>query len=240
MLIFGHRGSAGTHPENTMISFEEAARAGADGIELDIQLSKDGVPVVIHDEKLDRTTNGTGWVKDRTFYELKQLDAGAWFSDKFKGTRIPSLEEVLVWAQGNSLLINLELKTGIILYPQIEEKVIRLVEQYGLTGRVIISSFNHYSLVETRRIHRTIKTAILFSDGLYEPWKYAKTVEADGLHCHWPIAAYPVILDGAKQAGMPIRAYTVNDEARMREFMTNGVSAIFTDWPEKAVRIRRG
>lgn len=136
--IFGHRGSAGTHPENTMISFQAAEHAGAEGIEFDIQLSRDGVPVIIHDETLERTTNGKGWVKDLTFSELQQLDAGAWFSEKYKGTKIPALEEVLTWAQGNRLLLNLELKTGIVKYPQMEEKVIRLVEQYDLTHRVIL------------------------------------------------------------------------------------------------------
>lgn len=237
--IFGHRGSAGTHPENTMISFQAAEHAGAEGIEFDIQLSRDGVPVIIHDETLERTTNGKGWVKDLTFSELQQLDAGAWFSEKYKGTKIPALEEVLTWAQGNRLLLNLELKTGIVKYPQMEEKVIRLVEQYDLTHRVILSSFNHYSIVDVRRIHPGVETAVLFLEGLYEPWNYAKSLGATGLHCTWEIAMIPEFMDGANRAGTPVRPFTVNKEEHMQIFIRNGCDAFFTDWPEKAVQVRR-
>jgi glycerophosphoryl diester phosphodiesterase len=236
--VFGHRGSAGTHPENTMAAFEEAARVGAEGIEFDIQLSKDGIPVIIHDETLDRTTDGNGWVKDFTFDELQRLDAGSWFDGQFRGVQIPSLEEVLDWATGNSLLLNLELKTGLVRYPQIEEKVIRLVDQYSLTERVIISSFNHYSLVEVRNIHSDIETAILFMEGIFEPWKYAGSIGAKGLHCHWPIATVPEIMEGAQKAGSPVRPFTVNKEEHMRLFFQNGCSGIFTDWPKLALEFR--
>ena len=238
MKIFGHRGSAGNRPENTLVSFQEAARAGADGIELDVQLSQDGVPVVIHDERVNRTTNGEGWVKDLTFAELRALDAGSSFSEEYRGEKIPSLDEVLAWLKGTELVVNVELKTGLYRYEGIEAKVLELVAKYDLEDRVIISSFNHYSLVETRRLNPTIETAILFMEGLYEPWTYAKTVGAQGLHCFLPVAV-PELLQGAVEAGMPVRPFTVNDEAVMEKLIRGGAAGFFTDHPEKAVEVRR-
>lgn len=235
--VIGHRGSAGTHPENTMLSFQEAHRVGADAIEFDVQVSHDGVPVVIHDEKVDRTTNGSGWVKDLTFEELQRLDAGSWKHESFAGAQIPALSEVLAWAKDTELFLNIELKTGVIQYPQLEELVIRQVEAYGLQNRVILSSFNHYSLVEAHRINPDIETAILFMEGLYEPWNYARQLGASGLHCYWPIATVPQLVQGAHAAQMPLRPFTVNEDEYLRTFMQHGL-AVFTDYPEKALAIR--
>lgn len=238
MKIFGHRGSAGNRPENTLVSFQEAARAGADGIELDVQLSKDGVPVILHDERVNRTTNGEGWVKDLTFAELRALDAGGWFAEEFRGEKIPSLDEVLEWLVSTDLVVNIELKTGVFRYEGIEERVLDLVKKHKLEERVILSSFNHYSLVEARRLHPTIETAILFMEGLYEPWNYAKTVGAQGLHCYLPVAV-PELLQGAAEANMPVRPFTVNDEAVMEKLIRGGAAGFFTDHPERAVAVRR-
>lgn len=116
-LIFAHRGSAGTHPENTMSAFKEAARVGADGIETDVQLSKDGEVVIIHDEKLDRTTNASGYVKDRTLMELKTLNASATHKGKLSKEKIPTLEELFIWLYDNQLFCNIELKNMLFLYP---------------------------------------------------------------------------------------------------------------------------
>ncbi len=237
-LIFAHRGSAGTHPENTLEAFQAALEANADGIELDVQLTKDLIPVVIHDETVDRTTNGTGWVKDLTLKEIQALDAGSWFHPTFSTARIPTLEEVLHWISPTSLLVNIELKNGVIRYPGIEKIVLDLVIELHLTDRVIVSSFNHYSLVEVRRLNADIETAILFMEGLYEPWNYAKSIGANALHCFLPVAV-PELLSGAYQAGTPVRPFTVNDDQHIQALIKGGCSAIITDWPEKAVAIRK-
>ncbi|MBU9724069.1 MULTISPECIES: glycerophosphodiester phosphodiesterase [Bacillaceae] len=235
--IFAHRGSAGTHPENTMDAFEAALLAGADGIELDVQLTQDGIPVIIHDETVNRTTNGEGWVKDFTLNELKKLDAGSWFDPKFTDATIPSLEEVLEWITNTPLLINIELKSGVVRYPSIEKIVLDAISSFKLKDRVIISSFNHYSLVEVNRLDPAVETAILFMEGLYEPWKYAKTVNAKGLHCYLPVAV-PELFQGAAKAEMPVRPFPVNEEKHMLSLMKGGSSAIITDWPEKALKVR--
>ncbi|WP_096187110.1 glycerophosphodiester phosphodiesterase [Evansella halocellulosilytica] len=236
-LIFGHRGSSGRHPENTMDSFEAALQEGADGLEIDVQLSEDDVPVVIHDETVDRTTNGTGWVKDFTFDELQKLDAGSWFSSTFSGAMIPSLEELFRWLVNTPLLLNIEIKSGLVRYPNIEKIVLDLIEKYDLNERVIISSFNHYSLAKVHKLNNEIETAILFMEGLYEPWNYAKTVGAQSLHCYYPVAA-PELIRGAAQANMPIRPFTVNEASHLHALMSRGCDAVITDYPKKAVDVR--
>ncbi|MCT8138480.1 glycerophosphodiester phosphodiesterase [Anaerobacillus sp. CMMVII] len=236
-LIFAHRGSAGTHPENTMEAFEAALQAGADGLELDVQLTKDLVPVIIHDETVERTTNGEGWVKDLTLEELQKLDAGSWFSPAFRHAKIPTLKELLQWISSTHLLLNIELKNAVIRDSGLEKIVLALVEEFGLTDRVIISSFNHYSLVDIRKMNAEIEIAVLFMEGLYEPWNYAKQIGAQGLHCYLPVAV-PELLAGAAKAGMPVRPFTVNEDHHITALLKGGCSAIITDWPKRAVQIR--
>lgn len=144
--IFAHRGSAGTHPENTMAAFREAERVGADGIELDVHLTKDNEVVVIHDSTADRTTNGTGEMRNLTLKELRKLDAGLNYSKKYKGERIPALKEVLSWMQENTLELNIELKNVTVEYPGFEEKLLEEVVEFGMEERLFLSSFNHYAL----------------------------------------------------------------------------------------------
>ncbi|MEH7237004.1 glycerophosphodiester phosphodiesterase [Bacillus sp. JJ1562] len=235
--IFGHRGSAGTHPENTMISFKEAASVGADGIELDIQMTKDGVIVVIHDETVKRTTNGKdkGWVKDYTLKQIKKMDASYKFRDKYGICEIPTLEEVFDWAKSNQLLINVEFKTGLVSYKGIEEKTLKLINDYGLEDRIVLSSFNHYSLVKCRQLSSTIDLAILYMEGLYEPWDYAKRLNTNGIHPYHQTISKEIV-DESKQNGIAVRPFTINDEKKMKQFIDFGCSAIITDYPKNAVQ----
>lgn len=236
-LIYAHRGSSSSHPENTMESFEAALNDGADGIEFDVQLTKDGVPVIIHDETVDRTTNGKGWVKDYTFSDLRELDAGSTFHSSFKDAKIPSLEEFFQWVSKTDLLLNMELKSGVVRYPEIEKISLQYIDRYGLRERTIISSFNHYSLVEINRLNDQIETAILYMEGIYEPWNYAKGIGAQGLHCFLPVAV-PEIIRGALEAGLAIRPFTVNEKDHIFQLMKAGCTAIITDYPERAKQIR--
>ena len=123
MRVFAHRGYSGKYPENTMLAFREAEKTGADGIELDVQLSKDGELVIIHDETLDRTTTGKGYVKDYTLSELKAFNASVIKGDTFAPEAIPSFEEYCKWVKDTHLITNVELKTSIVYYPEIEEKL---------------------------------------------------------------------------------------------------------------------
>ena len=140
---FAHRGFSGKYPENTLLAFEKAVEAQTDGIELDVQLTKDGEIVIIHDETIDRTTNGKGLVVDYTYEELEKFDASYIYTGQFGFNKIPTLREYFNLIKDTNIITNIELKTGINEYQGIEEKVYNLIKEFQLEDRVIISSFNH-------------------------------------------------------------------------------------------------
>ena len=144
-LVWAHRGASGYAPENTIESFGMAIEQGADGIELDVQLTKDDVLVVIHDEWIDRTSDGKGWVKDYTFEELRKFNYNR-TCPKYEHAYIPTLREVYGLIKPTKLTINVEIKSGVVFYPEIERKVIALTREMGMEDRVLYSSFNHYTL----------------------------------------------------------------------------------------------
>ncbi len=237
-LIIAHRGSAGTHPENTMEAFYEAERVKADGIELDVQLTRDGEIVVIHDETVDRTTNGKGFVKDYTFKDIQKLQANYKYKSKlFKKNRVPSLREVFQWMKGNELLCNIELKNSIMDYPGMEEKVIELIREFGFQDRIIISSFNHYSIVACYRLEPEVEIAPLYSSGLFMPWIYAQSLRAGGIHPKLKAVRDDIIIE-AMNNGIAVRPYTVNKVEQMTRLLNLGCSAFVTDFPEKAWKLR--
>jgi glycerophosphoryl diester phosphodiesterase len=211
-----------------MISFKTALEKGADGLETDIQMTKDGELVLIHDETLDRTTNGSGLVMMHTLAELKSLDAGGKFSPAFKSEKIPTLREFLEFVSGRDILVNIEIKSGVILYPGIEKKLIDMLHEFGLRDNIVISSFNHYSLVACKEIDAGLKTGILYMAGLYRPWDYAKTVGADALH---PLfySVRPETISGMRESGLFINPFTVDSPGDMKKMIALGVSGIITN-----------
>ena len=136
MKVYAHRGYSGKYPENTMLAFRKAAETGCDGIELDVQLTKDGKIVVIHDETVDRTTTGTGRVKDYTYEELIKLDAAKLFGGKYGFCPIPSFEEYCQWAAGQDLVTNIEIKTGVYYYEGLEEKTVESRDEKQLDEKI--------------------------------------------------------------------------------------------------------
>jgi glycerophosphoryl diester phosphodiesterase len=237
-LIFAHRGYSSLYPENTMLAFREAEKVGSDGIELDVQLTKDGEVVVIHDEKVNRTTNGTGFVKDLSYQEIRKLDAG--YSNKMlvKKEPIPSLIEVFDWMKTNDMICNIELKNGIFPYEGIEEKVLSLIREYELSDRVIISSFNHYSIIHFYLLAPDIEIAPLFAEGIYMPWVYTQSIRAKGYHPNY-LAINEEIIQSSIENGIAVRPYTVNKEEVMRSLFSINCTAIITDDPVKAQRIKK-
>lgn len=214
-----------------MISFVKALEYGATGIETDVQMTKDGHLVLIHDEALQRTTGSSQWVKDVTLDEIKTLDAGSWYHKNFAGERIPTLEELLDLVRDKETIVNLELKNGVVLYPELENKVIAMIREYELSDRIIISSFNHYSLVECKKIAPEIRTGILYMEGIYEPWDYAKRIGADALHA-FKYAVRPEFVAAATEHGIPYHPFTVNEQQEMRALINAGVAGIITDYPD--------
>lgn len=235
--IIAHRGYSAKFPENTMTAFHEAEIAKADGIELDVQLTKDGELVVIHDEKVDRTTDGKGYVKDFLYEELKDFDAGVLRPELKKRNSIPTLEEVFDWLKSNHLSCNIELKNGIFRYEGMEEKVIQLIRRYDLSDRIVISSFNHYSIVHCFRLAPEIEIAPLLSEGLYMPWVYASSIQAKGFHPHY-LAAPKEIIRQSLEAGIKVRPYTVNKKEVMQKLIEVGCTAFITDEPKEAILLR--
>jgi glycerophosphoryl diester phosphodiesterase len=233
--IFAHRGYSALFAENTMSSFIAAQDAGADGLELDVQLTKDGEVVVIHDEKVDRTTSGSGFVKKFTLNEIRKFNAN---KKGVKKEPIPSLSEVLEWMQSNQLVCNIELKNNLFPYEGMEEKVIRLVRKYNLMDRIIISSFNHYSIVLSYRTAPEIKTAPLFNERIYMPWVYAQSIRAQGIHPKLASISDEII-KGALENGVAVRPYTVNSEADINRLLKINCTALITDDPVKALKIKK-
>lgn len=236
-LILAHRGYSSSYPENTMLAFVEAGNVGADGLELDVQMTKDGELVVIHDEKVDRTTDGKGLVKDFTAQELRKLNAAHQHKSLSKKEKIPLLEEVFEWLKGNSMICNVEFKNGLIPYKGMEEKVISLVREYQLEDKIIFSSFNHYSVVHSTSLAPEIETAPLLAEGLYMPWIYAKSIRSSGFHPNYR-AAPDEIIKQAIEADIAVRPYTVNKETEMERLIKVNCTAIITDDPLKGLKKR--
>lgn len=181
MINFAHRGFKGKYPENTKLAFSEAIKTGANGIELDVHLTKDGQLVVIHDETLDRTTDGSGLVCDNSLCELKKLNASKLYP-KYDRQEIPTLKEYFEFIKNFDIVTNVELKNSIIDYKNIEELTYDLIREYDLEDKVIISSFNHESLVRFKELDENIKCGVLEDAKLYKAWDYVKSLEMDYFH----------------------------------------------------------
>lgn len=238
-VIIAHRGASKQAPENTMAAFRKALELGAGGIETDVHFSADGHLVVIHDEQVDRTSNGKGLVKSKTLAELKSLDFGSWFAPEFSGEKIPELDELLQLVADWDGLLNIELKNGPVFYPGIEQAVAEAIRKYKLTNRTIISSFNHYSLVEIRRVCPEIKTAPLYMAGLYEPWEYARRMGATAIH---PLFynIVPEVMKGCKLNNIMVNPFTVDQPEQIRAMAEAGVDGIITNVPDAALEIVKG
>ena len=238
--IFAHRGASGYAPENTLEAFALAITQGADGIELDVQLTKDGIPVVIHDETIDRVTEKKGWVKDYTLKELKEALAKLQILEKVINTHgSTATAEVLDAVKASGIQVNIELKTGIYWYPEIEQKVADLVKKAGMKERVIYSSFNHYSIQQMKKIVPEAETAYLYSDVILNVAEYAKNTKVDGLH---PAVYHVKMADFLKEylgSNLNVRVWTVNEKADMKWLIDAGVTAIITNYPDMAVQIKK-
>ncbi|MBE5855588.1 MAG: glycerophosphodiester phosphodiesterase [Lachnospiraceae bacterium] len=235
-LIWAHRGASGHAPENTLPAFQLAADMGADGVELDVQLTKDGVLVVCHDEKVDRTANAKGWIKDYTFEELRKMDF-SYGNLAYEGVQIPTMEEVFDLLEPTGLTINIEMKTGIVMYPQLEEKIVELTNKKGWNDRAIYSSFNHYSVKKIKELNPEAKTGLLYADGPIDMPGYCQKVGADALHPALYNLQFPGFVQECHDKGIDINVWTVNEEAYMKMAEQWGVHAIITNYPDKARKL---
>ena len=236
--IWAHRGAAGYAPENTMEAYILAHQQGADGIELDVQLSKDGEIVVIHDEKVDRTSNGKGLVRDYTLRQLRGFNYNRTRPEHFQAG-ISTLEEVLLYIRDKTgMTVNIELKTGVFFYPGIEKKTVELVRALGMEERVIYSSFNHYSIMKVRETAPKAEVGLLYSEGFIDVPGYAAKLGVNALHPSWRCLQYPDYLEDCRRYNLDLNVWTINNEALMMQMCQAGVHAIITNYPDKALRVR--
>ena len=232
MDIFAHRGNSGEAPENTFAAFRQVQDAGADGVEFDVQLSRDGVPVVINDERLERTTSGTGWVRDHTLAELQALDAGRWFAPDFAGERIPTLREVLEFFRATDLRIHIELKTRRFFYPGLAKLVIDHIKEFDLGPRVVVSSFNHMSLEEARALNPQLEYAVLSSDPMIEPWRYVREHGFQAFHPSVTVVD-EALVKGCHGAGLRLRPWVVDDPSDVARMEALGADGIYSNHPRR-------
>ncbi len=236
--IVAHRGSSGTHPENTLAAFKEAARVGAEILEIDVHFTKDKELVVIHDPTVDRTTNGTGLVNEKTLKEIKKLYTKKSGFLNLKKERIPSLKEVLEWVKQTNLTLNIELKYTDVFYEDFEADVLNLLSECEFNQPLIISSFNHEALHKVHQLNPNIELAILYRDPLYDPISYIKRFGVTSLHPSKKVISDSLI-EACAAEGIPVRIYTLNSKREIKKYLKYPNVAIVTDYPEKALKIRQ-
>lgn len=233
VLSIAHRGSSGEAPENTLAAFRLAVEQQADGIELDVHLSKDQQIVVCHDETVDRTTNGTGMIRDMNAEELKKLDAGSWFHPQFSTETIPLLEEVFQLVPDH-MIINIEIKNSD--GGQILQHLSQHIKRYHRTNSVIVSSFDHRCLKELKLMDPTIRIGLLLAHQLVDLVQYVDLmgVEVYSIHPHHAIAD-PGEMRRLIEKGYKIFIYTIDQEAQFQKAMEAGITGIITNYPQRLI-----
>src|SRR5690606_1565736 len=226
--VVAHRGFSSVAPENTMLSFAKAIQAKVDMIELDVHLTSDQKMVVIHDETVDRTTTGTGWVKDLSLAEIKELTIR-----NHADLKVPTLAEVLTLIQNNHHVLNIELKTDQIDYKGIEQTVIGEVKRFGLEYRIIYSSFNRQTLKRLKELDPKSQIAVLFGvdDLPTQPWEAIAEMDADAIHTDYTSVRRDWV-ENCYRHNIQVRPYTVNDICDMKQLIELEVHGIITDDPD--------
>jgi glycerophosphoryl diester phosphodiesterase len=220
-----------------MSAFEKAVEIGADGIELDVHLSRDGRLVVCHDETVARTTDGSGAIGALDYDEIRKFDAGSWFAPEYRGQRVPLLDDVLTLARDRDMRVNVEMKTGQIAYRGIEAEVAKLVSRYDLGSRVIVSSFNHYSVLRLKECAPHLDAGLLYSCHIVDPHLYARALKVEAIH---PVmhTVTPQIVSGAKDAGIKVNAWFEDERSDRTDIADNlqsRVDIIITNYPQHYV-----
>jgi glycerophosphoryl diester phosphodiesterase len=230
LLLIAHRGASGYAPENTLAAFRKAVAMGLSFIETDLQLSRDARFVAIHDDTVNRTTNGQGGVHDLTLAELRRLDAGSWFGSSFAGERIPTLEEILEFAKRHDVVFYLELKPGGSWGG--EHALIGALRESGEIARVVVISFDSALVAAVRRVEPTLMTGLLFDGQIEKPIEKTLEIGARQLVIRGDLVT-PAMIAEAKRNDLQVICWTVNHPAHMRLLASAGVAGIMSDYPDR-------
>lgn len=208
-------------------------------MEFDIHRSRDGHIVVHHDDRLERTTNGHGLIGECTLAELKRLDAGRWFGSQFAGLKIPTLAEVLELAAcyPRRVTLNLESKSGVVTYPNLEVDAWTMLQAFGLEDRAILSSFNHFALRNLKCSIPTARIGVLYQSRFVDPWRYAQSLGAKAIHPRFT-ALEPSTVEECKRQGIAVHTYTVNSRKWAKRMFQWRVDAVITNKPDVLIALR--
>lgn len=245
ILVIAHRGASGAAPENTMASFREAIKLKVDMIELDVHQTVDGVVVVIHDKTVERTTNGKGKVKEMTFEEIQQLDAGSWFDSQFKNEKVPSLEKIIQEMNGEVKLL-IEVKKGNSYYPDIEKNIMTLIYKYNAKNWCIIQSFeteviNNFKQIDPEvELHKLVTGNIpglpLYVDNSLKVGSIFKFDEVASINPNFRLINKKRV-EKIHKNGQKVIAWTVNDVEDMKKCIDMGVDGIITNYPDRLISV---
>ncbi len=236
--VIGHRGASAYAPENTLESIHTAADMGIEWVELDVKLTKDDVPIIFHDEELDRTTNGSGLVRDKTYDEIKQFEAGSWYGESFTGIKIPTLEEAIDVLIERDLGLNLEIKPCPGREKETAEAALDILSHYWEDrSRLLVSSFEPVSLETAQHLAPDWARGLLLApepqtNEINPEWQnIADYLDVKTIGLGTKIASRDVI-DEVTELGYSALVYTVNDPLEARKYQSWGVTSLFSDEPD--------
>lgn len=231
-LVWAHRGACAYAPENTLESFALAVEMKADGVETDVHFSKDGKIMVLHDEKIDRTSNGQGLVTDYTFEQLRQFDFGCKFKKAYSDTKIPTLDELYALLKPTDLTINVEIKSA---DPRMPAALYETAKKFDMVDRIIYSSFNHLQLTRMLAIDPNAFVAPLYGFNMVFPWLYGENMKASATHPKYDqISLFPEYVDEFHKRGIRVHPWTCDDPELIRSLAEAGCDAVITNAPDVA------
>ena len=241
LWVIAHRGVSGTYPENTLSAFQAAIDLGAEMVELDVSISKDGIPVVVHDKTVDRTTDFEGDVQSFTLEELKKMEVGAWFSEEFRGEEFPTLRESLELMK-DEIAVNIEIKTEAVsdeIEDGIVDKALQIVKELDMSSSVVFSSFDYRVMEQLNALDSQMPKALLYEASQSAdllPSELVQKYQVDVFNCSYRQLSEEWIKD-LQSHQIPYLVYTVNESELMEELIERGVSGMFTDFPQELMRI---
>ncbi len=238
-LRIAHRGASGHAPEHTRAAFELAVAQGAQMVELDVRLTADGELVVFHDDTLERTTNGVGKVSEKTWAQLRDLDAGSWFGRQFAGERLLLLQEVLRLLAGR-VLLNVELKEHASKASLLLPALLSRLGEEGAEQRVVVSAFDWELLAKLRAYDPGVRIGILWHEPsrTEDVWRFAEQIGAYSVHPLW-LLVEPGLIAAAHERGLQVFTWTVNDPAQVRSQVALGVDGVISDYPDRLLAVAR-